>query len=156
MTTDERRQQPLLLPGKARHVGVLHQIGPMAVILAVGDRESDLVQPRRPVECPPRLLVQPPGFRRQRQTMLRGARHAFGLGAIHLIARAKTGDRACAHILVADASEQIVEQALAQRAVGDLQPFYLQGLERGNQDRESPGSTAARSSLIPSDLSCLT
>ena len=50
MRADQAREQPLLLAREARHVGVLEQVGAVAVVAVVRDVEPDLVQPRRPVQ----------------------------------------------------------------------------------------------------------
>ena len=71
MAADHARQQALLLAREAGHVGVLEQVGAMAVIAAVGDIEPDLVQARRPFQpqVGGRVALELPGVARLLQEL---------------------------------------------------------------------------------------
>src|SRR5881392_1152655 len=70
---------------------------------------------------------------------LREPRFPLSLRRIHLIASHKLANRRLAHVALAHASEQVIEHALAQRAVGDLQMLDPEFGERRRYDGEAPG-----------------
>ena len=50
LRADQAGQEPLFGPRKAGHVGILRNVGAVALVAVVRDIEADLVQARTPVE----------------------------------------------------------------------------------------------------------
>ena len=109
------------------------------MIAAVGNGQTDLVQPRRPLQGLRRVLIEPPRRGHLLQALLGGARHTLRLPAVHMVARRQTGNGTRTNILMTHAAEQVMKQPLAQRPVGHLQALDLQCFERGNQNRQTAG-----------------
>ena len=104
-----------------------------------GNGQTDLVQPRRPLQGLRRVLIEPPRRGHLLQALLGGARHTLRLPAVHMVARRQTGNGTRTNILMTHAAEQVMKQPLAQRPVGHLQALDLQCFERGNQNRQTAG-----------------
>ena len=111
-------RQPLLLHAReAGHVGVLDDVRAVFVIAGVRDLEPDLVQPRRPRENVARFFgIERPRFRNLVEDPPGGAFDARRLLVVYAVVIAQPTDRPIADVFMADAAEQIVEQAFTQRA----------------------------------------
>src|SRR5260221_11120343 len=70
---------------------------------------------------------------------LRELCHPLRLRCIHLVASHKLAHGRLAHVAMSDASEQVIEDALAQSALGDLQMLDSEFGKRGGHDGEAPG-----------------
>ena len=133
-----RRQQRLHLARESGHVAVLEDVGAVLVVAGVGDRETDLVHPRRPLEhLGTELGVELPGRARPLEEGERGLLHALRLRVVDLVARRDGRDAAVARVLVRRPVEQLVDDSLAQRAAGRLQHLDPELLEGGEQDRDA-------------------
>ena len=142
-------QQALLGAREAGQVGVLQQVGAVAMELAVGDGQANLVQPRRPAQEAHLGLAQAPrladlGGQRQR----RGG-DVVGLARVHLVAAAEVLQGLEAAVLGAVAPHQVVEHPLAQGAVGVAHALQVEGLEDGAEDRHAGGEHPRTVGLEP-------
>src|SRR5437764_8370193 len=154
MRSHEARQQPLLLAREARHVAVLEEVRAVAVVAAVGDVEPDLVQSRGPLERQVRQrLIESPRLARLLEEVAHGRFDALGLLEVDVIALLHRAYRELARIFALVAAEHVVQQAFAHRAFGDPHVLDVEHAEHFGENRESPGNTGRRSSVIGSSLS---
>ena len=118
---------------------MLDEISAVAVILGMCDRQPGFMQPRRPAERQRLRLAQFPFLPHLIEQLLRAARDALSLCCIHPVSRGQGRHGLGAHVLVLvpDASEQIVEQALAQRAVRHRQVLDPERAKRRGQNRHA-------------------
>ena len=140
VTADQRRQQQLLLAREARHVGILEQVGAVAVVFGVRDIEAGFVQTRRPAQhrLRQRIFQSPLGFNLFEQGD-RGHLDAFCLGDVDVIAFLHGAHAAHARILVGEPPHEIVEQSFAHRALGYANPIDAEVLDHFQEDREARG-----------------
>ncbi len=112
----------------------------MFVVLVVRDGEPDFVQRRRPAEQGAvRPRVELPAAGELREAGAGGLGDAVGLAAVHAVARDKLGDGGIADVVIVNAAQQIVEQALAQGAGRGAHVFKPEGLEHRQQYGEPAG-----------------
>jgi hypothetical protein len=118
---------------------VFDEISAVAVIFGMRDRQPGFMQPRRPAERQRLRLAQIPFFPDLIEQLLCAARDALGLCCIHPVARGQGRHGLGAHVLVLvpDATEQIVEQAFAQRAVRHRQVLDPERAKRRGQNRHA-------------------
>src|SRR5262249_45176113 len=118
MSEYQPRESRLLLLRKTRHVRLRQDIRGALVVPGMRDRNPDLMQARRPAQhrriglrwLAVEALVD----------VLCQLRHALRLRSIDLIAAHELTYGRLAHVAVTHSSEQIVENALTQRSVGDV------------------------------------
>ena len=120
MRANQRGQQMLLGKRETQQVRMGHDVLAMAVVVVVRDVQADLVHVGRPgKELTHLLSVEIPVLRDLRKQLERRALDAIRLLPVHVVAIGQRLDTARAHVLFTDATDQVVEQSLAQRAVGD-------------------------------------
>ena len=109
----------MLLVPEARHVGILEQVGAVAMIAAVRDIEPDLVQARRPLQRQLRLGVgKTPVAGNLREEPQRARLDPRRLRGIDVIAAHHRPDGALARVLISESTHHVVQQPIAQRAFG--------------------------------------
>ena len=102
---------------KPGHVGVGQDVGRVLVVLRVRHRQADFGQARRPVEQQPVGSALP--VRRIASKIFSASEpHALGLRRVHVVAAHELRHGRLAHVAVLHAAEQVVEHAVAQRALG--------------------------------------
>ena len=150
MCADDAREYPLLFLRKPGHIGVLEQIGAVLLVVRMRYIESDLVQARRPRQHQlGERLIQTPCSLGLAQKIQRSRLDALGLREIDVIARLHRPYAQHARVLVREASDQVVEQPFAQRAVRNSHRLDLEYAENLREDRESAENTGTRSSVSP-------
>ena len=109
------------------------KVGAVTVVVRVRDVETDLVQARRPAQDQLReRLLQAPVLAHRLQKGNRRRLDAVRLGCIDVVPGLHRAHAARARILVGETAEQVVQQALAQGALGH--PHRLD-LEHGRISR---------------------
>jgi hypothetical protein len=76
---------------------------------------------------------------------------AAGLAHVDVVARAELADRLVAGVLVADAAEEVVEEALAHRAAGGRHLLDAEALEQREEDGDAAGQHAGAVGLDAGD-----
>jgi hypothetical protein len=138
VAADQTRKQTLLLARKTRHVGVLKQIGAVAMVAAVRHIKARLMQARGPLQRKIRQrILEPPRMAHLREELKRGRLHALRLRKIHVIALLHRVHRALARILIREAAEHVVEQPLAHGALGDAHLLDSQYLKDFGENRRA-------------------
>src|SRR5690348_7066532 len=101
MASDQAGQQELLAPRKPRHVRVLQQVRSVALIAAVRDIETDLVQRGCPLQAQVREWIrEAPGLPRLPEKIQHRGTDALCLGAIDMVAVLHRPNGALAGVLV--------------------------------------------------------
>ncbi len=140
MGADQPGQQTLLAPRESRHIRVFQQIGAVPVIAAVGDVESDLVQPCGPSEPLIRKRIgKAPGLTGLLQKIQHRGFDSLRLSHVDVIAPLHRAHRAVACILIGEAPEHVVEQPFAHRAFGNLHLLDTQHIEDRRQNHGAAG-----------------
>ncbi len=130
----------LLHAREARHVRVRQHVGRMLVVLRVLDRQPDLGEPRRPLEQLPVGVFLALGARRQRVVdHVRQIAQPFGLRRIDVVAAHELRHGDLAHVAMLDATEQVIEHAVAQRAFRHLHRLDAELVEYRAHDRHAAG-----------------
>ncbi len=112
----------------------------MLVVTRVGDGKADLVQASRPgQQAPPLLAIELPALGDLFQGAQGRVLDAARLFGVQMVTLAQGPDRAVAHVLLADATDEIVEQTLAQGRAGRSHLFDLETLEDRAQDGDAAG-----------------
>ena len=89
------------------------------MIFGMGDVKTGLVQPRRPAQRHLReRILEPPALLDLLQQRDRGGFDSIGLLVIDVIALLHRAHAAHPRIFIREAPDQVVEQALAHRAIG--------------------------------------
>ena len=150
---DQAREQPLLLAREAGHVGVLEQVGAVAVVAAVRDVEADLVQARGPLQrqVRERLLAAS----RSRATCSRKSQRrgldALGLLGVDVVALLHRAHGALARVLVACSGRACrTAGPRASRRRRSASPSTPSTLNTSARIARPPGNTGRRSSVIGS------
>ena len=144
VAADEAGEQALLLARKTRHVGVLEQVGAVAMIAAVRDIKAGLMQPRGPLQRKIReRILEPPRLAHLRQKLEHGRLHALGLREVDVIALLHRAHGALARIFIREPSEHVVEQPFAHRAFGDAHLSDPQHLKDFRENRGAAGKNRA-------------
>ena len=140
MKAYQRGQQGLIVLVEAGQVGVLQDIGGVAMNAAVVDGKADLVQPCRPAEDGAiGLLRHLPGAAEQIE---QGQHALFDPGSLTLVDAIVGGEcqgGALANVMVLQALLELVEQSFTQGAIGIVHPLDGQRGEEPEQDGHRGG-----------------
>ena len=139
MCTHQRREEPLLVLREAGDVRVREHVGAMHLVLAVRDGQAELVQPGSPAQHRAVVRAELPGAGDLVEQAQRRRLHARGLRGVDAVADHQRIHRCIARIVVADAADQVVQHALAQRRAADHHPLQPQRVEGRFQDEQPAG-----------------
>ena len=138
MSSDQRRQQQLLLARETGHVGVLQQVGTVPLILRVRDVQTGFVQPRGPSQhgFGQRVLQTPLGL----DLLEQGHRRRFdaaGLNFIDVVAFLHGAHAAHARIFIGESSHQVVQQPFAHGTLGLADPVDAEVFDDFEENRHA-------------------
>src|SRR5690606_31295922 len=122
MTRDQRGQKLLLDPPEARQFRVREQITAVLMVFRMRDVEADLVQARGPLEqLTAARIVEPPSRLDLIEQRLDGSLDPGPLLLVDVVAMLHAAHRPLARVLVAEATQHVVEQPLAKRAFARIE-----------------------------------
>jgi hypothetical protein len=140
VVSDDGREQPLALPREARHVGVLDEVGAVALVAGVGQGEAYLVEAGGPAQPHARgLELELPLGGDVGEQGAGGPLDRGGVAGVDVVALGHRADGEVAGVLVAQAPDEVVEHALAERAVGVLHAGDAERAKDGAGDGEAAG-----------------
>ena len=159
----QHRQVVLLGTREAGQVHVLEQVAAVLVVLAVGDVHADLVQESAPAKqpggggarqaagrarivaaysrcvrgSPGKVLGEVPGD--LLEDLRHGGGHTPGVAGVDVVAPHEIGDRRFANVVGVNASQEVVQQAFPQGAVGHGHTVDPERIDDGGRDGQPPG-----------------
>ncbi len=143
MRADQRRQHLLLLPRETGDVRILQHVGAVGVVLAVGNRQANLVQAGGPAQHARVVVVQLPCLGDLLVQAQGGGFHPRGLDFVDAVALGQRRHRQIARVVVAAAAKHVVQDAFAHRRLADDQALQAQRLEGGLQHQHAAGDDRA-------------
>ena len=133
----QRGQHRLRLTREPRHVAVGEQVRAVLVVLVMGDEDPRLVQARGPAEKLLRILAVEPPLRGHLAMQREGGDgDPLPLCGVDPIALDPALHGGVAHVLVADAADEVEQQTLTERHLGDVEVLDVERVQGGRQHRD--------------------